>query len=696
MNEQDLPWMETAGTRFDPNYDQLTSYNQTAGTTPEQIAEVDDLSKQSGIDPTTISKNIEVARDGQRQPDWEDLREKNPVLHKRSASPSFVARAREDYAALSGLEDIEKPSATPARLGKAAYQSVAQGISLWAEGKSLRHIESMKRKYRTDTPEWSEHTAKRFNWADQAEYDAQYWQYTQDGNNHEDAQRLAIDDVREKNNEWGDLLKKFSDLDMLQYTEEMAESSSGFAENMFKGVFTSLPTMAAQGVNPVLGVSAIYDLMFASKYEESMALLESQGKSKDEAHDIAIRAAETTALGSTPIEFAGNLVSFLFFKRALKAGSASKFLGSFFKSSLGEAGEEYLQTFPDELGTIIANNPDASSYQLQELFVDEIAEIATSKRAAYNALLGFAGGGFMTSVGGAIGHPLNKVKKKKQAKRLSRWINELETKAGLSTMREHSPEEFASFVQEIAGENENVFLQADILEDIAADMDVEVMDLAELYGVSEGDMQYAIDTGTDITIPVGKLVTNMPENNSIQFVKGHLKTAPDGVDLANEVEQDKDDNDHTAREQDKVIKEQRRAIAKEERDYLTQKLKAQVTNLQSQLTDVGYTEADAEVSVALYEARAATWSKATGKHASLWFERNGISVQESTFQTDSEVLMSQVGGVTMESIDDTLEIETLAVTPDGSVVKAMVGARSALSETDSLAKKLKEMLEDCL
>lgn len=177
---------------------------------------------------------------------------------------------------------------------------------------------------------------------------------------------------------------------------EPLPGSSGMIEEGIAGAAQFGPAMLTQAINPIAGMTAIFETIVGGKYEEY--------KEQGIEHERALKLAVTTAALQTPIEFAGNALQFKFLQNiALKfgsgtAGKIATFVTEFLKMGATEGTEEFLQTPPEEFINIIAANPDLTGSEIFYETMRQLPEIG--KRSTYAFGVGAIGG---MALGGAAG-----------------------------------------------------------------------------------------------------------------------------------------------------------------------------------------------------------------------------------------------------------------------------------------------------
>lgn len=161
--------------------------------------------------------------------------------------------------------------------------------------------------------------------------------------------------------------------------------TSGLFETATTGMTRFLPTMVATGVMPAAGAPATFTQLLGMKYGEL--------REKGIDDDTAFQAATLSAAGQAPIEFLGNLTQLRTLGKVINPKTANKFLnfvGGLIKTGAIEGLEETLQTFPDEISTLYAENADKPAGEIVKIVSDQIPKIKEQARIA--GVVGAAGG----------------------------------------------------------------------------------------------------------------------------------------------------------------------------------------------------------------------------------------------------------------------------------------------------------------
>jgi hypothetical protein len=197
-----------------------------------------------------------------------------------------------------------------------------------------------------------------------------------------------------ENLEW---LTTIENAETFKIPAEYKTSSSGFIEDVTRGLFGSLPDLATMAVSPPLGVAIMWANMAGGKFQS----LEDIGVPPDRAR----QAAFTSASYQTPLELVGNLFQL---KAIMKAKTGWQdvvvdALGSF----MGEGATEIVQQYPDELATFWALHPDLSPEEMRQGLIDVAASPETFANAVYAGAVGGVAGAAMSTVGGTLNYAIN-------------------------------------------------------------------------------------------------------------------------------------------------------------------------------------------------------------------------------------------------------------------------------------------------
>jgi hypothetical protein len=164
--------------------------------------------------------------------------------------------------------------------------------------------------------------------------------------------------------------------------------SSGLLEDIAGGLGTSLVSLPAYAMHPLIGAMSTYDQIAGAKVQE----LEAMGLTDPVQ---IMKSARVSAAIQTPLEAVSDL---FVLSRILKpTGKWTSALVSVAQSMAGEGATEFVQQYPDEFATMMAVNPDLTDRELWNAFYNRLPE--TTGDAAYAGLVGALAGGLTTGVG---------------------------------------------------------------------------------------------------------------------------------------------------------------------------------------------------------------------------------------------------------------------------------------------------------
>lgn len=301
--------------------------------------------------------------------------------------------------------DLERPPATPGRIAGAFFEEVRTFPSQQATT------------YRTYTEQMVDPQAYaelQDAWGilspvEQAEVSARAYAIAEEEN-------IDFDLARDKalQEHWTtykeEAIESFREIEesrLFKPSEEYQGSSSGFLEDVARGVGTSLPNVVLGLLTPAAMFPSIYGHIHGRKYQE---LMRRPGMTPER----AFRAAQMSAFAQTPLELAGSLLQL---KAIMGRGPWIERLRQVAVAALGEGAEEFAQQYPDEFATIWALNPNLSPEELHEHFRSKLGEI--TRDAAYAGLVGATAGAILPSMGIATEAGLDRLISDKQ-----RRINE--------------------------------------------------------------------------------------------------------------------------------------------------------------------------------------------------------------------------------------------------------------------------------
>ena len=131
-----------------------------------------------------------------------------------------------------------------------------------------------------------------------------------------------------------------------------AGKSSGKVEDVVRGVSRSLPGMAVTVANPVVGMGVLHEQIAGQSFKEN------ESKGADPYRNAV--AANVSAAIQTPLESAGNLLAIGAIKRAFGGNALAAKAADLFKVGGGEALENVLQGFPEDIANYWTNNPEST------------------------------------------------------------------------------------------------------------------------------------------------------------------------------------------------------------------------------------------------------------------------------------------------------------------------------------------------
>lgn len=210
-----------------------------------------------------------------------------------------------------------------------------------------------------------------------------------------------------------DRIQEFEESETFKMSPEFEGQSSGFFEDVARGITGSLPemTMFITPATMPIGMAGVFSHIQGSSYRKTTKELREKfpNMSEKELQRRAFHSANVSAAIQTPLEAVGNLFKL---KSILGPRGFTKRLVQLAESALGEGFTEFIQQFPDEFATMWALNPDLSSPELLEHIYDNLYDI--TKRASYAGAVGAAAGTTTTTAGITLGETINVISKKQK------------------------------------------------------------------------------------------------------------------------------------------------------------------------------------------------------------------------------------------------------------------------------------------
>jgi hypothetical protein len=376
-----------------------------------------------------------------------------------------------------------------------------------------------------------------------------------------------------------DYWENIKNLPSLQEAEEYRGKSSGFIEDVSGGIGGSAIGMATTALSPAVGAADIIQQMFGGKAEEL--------KKKGYSPKVSAEAAKISALGQSPLEFAGHLIKLNFLKKAFRPGSAKEFLISLVESAAGEGLEEYIQTFPDKYADLKAQYPNISQQELINKFADQVPDIATSEEAYYSAAIGATIGAIFPLAGRATGATVDLVNKSIESKQFSANFDEIKEAVEATNTKQRSPEMTEVYLDNL--DLGDVYLSADGVLELFQSSPEFASDLLTRAGIDPKRAQELAAQGNDVKTSLSKIHSYLTPEEQDQL-RPDLKPAPSAL---------------TERETESVdIQKEADKIGEQVRDYTEkQKTLQQVrNNLKKQIVEAGYKPKYADDAIALTEA----------------------------------------------------------------------------------------------
>jgi len=342
---------------------------------PEAEAFNQKLSRESGLPLSTVREDPELVRAKTNKIKSAKILSDNPKTSEYMSDFTNALVSHDDVEKLAEVEREWKkkhPSLTAGRLFGGFFAELKKSVSSFAAG-NVMAIEGLNLEDITQVKDY----IKSAPLIERAELLKAVEENKKSGLPQDQAETKALSDFIEPRRKfWTDV----KDNPSLQLPEEYEQSSTGFVEDVFRGFGGSVVGMASTAAVGPLGMLGMYRQIAGQKYED----LQRQGVDKDRAR----RAAVMSAMGQTPLEYAGNLISIGAFKKMVKPGKAVDFLASLLETSTAEGLEEYLQSYPDEFADVYAKNPGLDTPELLNKYYQRITSEEFQSNALYSAAIG--------------------------------------------------------------------------------------------------------------------------------------------------------------------------------------------------------------------------------------------------------------------------------------------------------------------
>lgn len=223
--------------------------------------------------------------------------------------------------------------------------------------------------------------------------------------------------IEEKKAERKNIIEQMKGFEQQFEMPEDYKKSSGFLEDIARGIGSSVPSMVAGIGGMVLGGPAVSFLFSsASAYSQMHGAKIQELEGLEDVPDAERRLKAGIISGGigAPLEGISNL--FMISKVMKLNGTWTKWLVSTLQAGAGEAATEFVQQYPDTYATIMAVNPDLTSLEHLAFMMDNIGEI--TGEALYAGTVGGAVGILTVGVAGGgknvVSNMLNKLVSPKQ------------------------------------------------------------------------------------------------------------------------------------------------------------------------------------------------------------------------------------------------------------------------------------------
>lgn len=449
-----------------------------SGGNPDHAGRANQLSREFGLPPETVERNLPSVEDLQRQRKAVKLMERYPAIGSWSAEPRNAAVARDD---LDSLGAVAKVFAGFKNVGKSLMAGTANLTGgLYGIGEALETRDPI-----------SMAVAGALN-----------------------AVGIGTPRLKSPVTRWFKERRKESEA----YAAGIRPQTGNFvADGLLTGV-ESIPTTAA-----ALGMAAL------GNPGTGLALFggSTAGQSFGQARDQGLSPEQSAAFGVSQgaVEVATEASPFGFMVNALGRVGLPKFLAGFLGREL--VGEE-LATVLQSANEWITLNPDKPASDFFKELPEAMAETALATTA-----MGGAAGALHIGVS-----TLNKRRAAAQAKADAAFLNDLGTASIDSKVRKRDPSAFARFLgmQAEGTAVENLYIPGETIRELYQSNDMDWHDSEDpFFGFDPsiaGQIDQAIATGGDVVVKTADFATHLAGTPAWDALKDHVRASPDGMSLA--------------------------------------------------------------------------------------------------------------------------------------------------------------------
>lgn len=320
------------------------------------------------------------------------------------------------------------------------------------------------------------------------------------------------------------------------YAAQVPELSDKVIENALAGDFkkssralafqvaANFPQMAltigsTMAGAPGVGLAAMGGMSAASEYDEAL----------DKGVDQGAAMANAVIAGSAEAAF--ERMGTIAILKKWEASIGAKLGKDTARKIMADAGKmlgvSIIQEGAEETGTSLVQ--DAS--KIATGVNPDIGRMEIASNAANAFVLGGAMGGAMVAPSGfAMG--AQRSLEMRRAQELQDFYTALGDKTNELKLKKRLPEASQKLIENLTkdGPVENIFVDPKDMQTYFQSKNMDPLEAATLYGFAK-EYQEAVETGTDVKIPLAKWTTTMAETEHFQGLKDDVRFSPDGLSV---------------------------------------------------------------------------------------------------------------------------------------------------------------------
>jgi|GEM_PF-5614968 len=639
------------------------AYKQ-ADRSPDEAAELYNLSSKLGVSQKAVKDNLDVARRAANMPDFDKLRDRAPVLVGQTRDAWFMSLAQDDLENLATIE--EKTSALKKQQQEAVNAEAVKNIG----GLSSSLVPGFVKG--TDTYRefisgqamdrggvlWEQRRRLILQGKDLPPDQLEYLAKLDAASNYETTDTGLSSFIPAASELVGQMFES------MKSPKVMERGLTGAITGAGAGAVAAAPTgeiaapitapagaLAGAGIGLRVGYfEHAHDVEAGQAFREFRTLQDGEGNQIDD--KTAAVAAELVGVANATLETVGfsalaKVIPGL--RKVMSNGVKGLVLSNpTIRKAFFDFAKNYAMAWTGEVTTEMAQeltNIVVSGVLQDQGIVQTIKDPATmeqlqqvaAKVGKGMAVLGMAGGGVTLAGDIQAAH-----KAKTEAEVRKNKMVDVASSAEASRLKERSPEAFAEFMSRVGRKNgvEKIYLQSDrIIETLVDEQGMtqqEVTTWAEQYGVSRTELITALQTGGAVEMDFGKVAAGVGTDQAMTLFQNDLSISAEETTV-NAAEADvQAESAANVRIKELYDEEQRRLISPDMVDQIEADLKAQ-------LEDAGVKGDNASYSIMPIIARANVLAKLTGIEAAEHLKRFGITIQRQNFDEFAE--LHQLGQV---------------------------------------------------